>query len=300
MNRNLQVTITDLMRWVEGAMSLDNELVIIKIEHDPKPQKKKYQWVQIDAFSVILCLRGTMSITINSQDYTVNRQAFIDIFDFQAVKNVSVSPDFKGYHIVLAREFMNEVMSGIKRIPISSFLSRCNNPMMELSAQEANLLHQYMENVMRNITQKDHLYQRDMVKNEVRNFFTEILNIIGQRNIPIEDDSLKSKDEIITQFIHLLNMHCKHQHSVSFYAQELCIQPKYLSRILKAVSGKTANQFIDQAIITQAKILLKEQNLTVIEIADTLHFSDQSSFGKFFKKHTQLSPLNFRRGAGGG
>lgn len=295
MNKRLQIGISDLIELVDGSFGFNNELVIIDVKHSPQENKQKDQWVQIDAFSVILCLSGTMNITINSQDYMIHTKAFVDIFDFQAVRNVRVSPDFRGYHIVLARNFMNEVMHGIKRIPISSFLSRCNNPVMELSDNEAHLLEQFMLNVMGNIQRKDHVYQRDIVKNEVRNFFIEILNIITHHNIPLDVDLYKNKDEIVTQFIHLVNMYNKEERSVSFYAQQLCIQSKYLSRILKAVSGKTANQFIDQAIINEAKILLKEPNLTIAEIADMLHFSDQSSFGKFFKKHCQVSPLNFRR-----
>lgn len=294
MNKRLQIGLTDL-NDVRGALGFNNELVIINIKQNKQEDKGKDQWVQIDAFSVLLILEGAMEITINSQNHRVQTKAFVDIFDFQAVRNVRVSPDFKGYHIVLARSFMDEVMRNIKRIPISSFLSRYNNPVMELDQTEAELLERFILNMIGNIHRTDHLYQRDMVKNEVRNFFAEILNIITHRNIPLDADIYKNKEEIITQFIHLVNRYCKEEHSVGFYAQKLCIESKYLSRVLKAISGKTANQFIDESIITEAKILLKEPELTIVEITDLLHFSDQSSFGKFFKKHCGLSPLNYRR-----
>lgn len=294
MSKRLQIGITDLNN-VPGAISFNDELVVIDVKHHPQSEKERDQWVRIDAFSVMLILNGTMEITINSQNHKVQGKAFVDIFDFQNVRNVSVSPDFEGYHIILGRSFMDEVMRNIKRIPIASFLSRCNNPVMELEKTEAKLLQQFTLNIVGNIHRTDHLYQRDMVKNEVRNFFAELLNIITHRNIPLDADLYQDKQEIITQFIHLLNRYSKEEHSVMFYAQKLCVQPKYLSRILKAVSDKTANQFIDQAIITEAKILLKEPDTTIVEVADALHFSDQSSFGKFFKKHCGLSPLNYRR-----
>lgn len=296
MKKHLHVGITDLIEWLPNLVNFNNELIIIDLFHSGEEREEHNRSVQIDAFSLILILNGVMDITINGQDYKVCTKAFIDVFDFHAVRNVRISSDFRGYHIVVARSFMDEVMRNLRRIPVSNFLSRCDHPVMELEDEESTLLEHFMQNIIRNIHRTDHVCQRDIVKNEVRNLFAEILNITIHRNKPIDADIYKNKEEIIAQFIHLVKEECKEEHSVRYYADKLCVDPKYLSRIFKAVSGKTANQFIDEAIITEAKMLLNEQEMTLAEIADQLHFSDQSSFGKFFKKCCGLSPLNFRRG----
>jgi AraC-like DNA-binding protein len=74
----------------------------------------------------------------------------------------------------------------------------------------------------------------------------------------------------------------------------LCISTQYLSIILKEITGHTANYWISKKITAQARVLLRTPNLTIKEITDKLHFADQSSFGKFFKKQTGISPKKYR------
>ena len=101
--------------------------------------------------------------------------------------------------------------------------------------------------------------------------------------------------ELFEQFLQLLFEHCKEQHVVTFYAEKLFITPQYLSLILKELTGKSANKWIDDALIVEAKMLLKAPQATVQQVADILHFSDQSTFGKFFKKHMGISPMEYRK-----
>ena len=93
----------------------------------------------------------------------------------------------------------------------------------------------------------------------------------------------------------MLFEHCKEQHVVTFYAEKLFITPQYLSLILKELTGKSANKWIADALIVEAKMLLKAPQATVQQVADILHFSDQSTFGKFFKKHMGISPMEYRK-----
>ena len=94
----------------------------------------------------------------------------------------------------------------------------------------------------------------------------------------------------------LLFKHNREQHTVSFYANKLCISPQYLSAILKDLTGKTTNNWIDNSLILDAKVMLKAPNATVQQVSDLLSFANQSTFGKFFKKHAGLSPAEYRRG----
>jgi AraC-like DNA-binding protein len=99
----------------------------------------------------------------------------------------------------------------------------------------------------------------------------------------------------MNQFLQLLFDHAKEQHAVTFYAGKLFITPQYLSLILKELTGKSANKWIEDALIVEAKVLLKMPQTTVQQVADKLNFSDQSTFGKFFKKHIGLSPMEYRK-----
>ena len=104
------------------------------------------------------------------------------------------------------------------------------------------------------------------------------------------------KEEVINQFIKLILDNCKEQHEVSFYAQKLCMTPGSLSRIMTNASGKPPTKWISEALVGEAKILLRNLDMNIQQISDELCFGDQSSFGKFFKKHTGMTPIAYRKG----
>lgn len=83
--------------------------------------------------------------------------------------------------------------------------------------------------------------------------------------------------------------------TVQHYAETLNVSRKYLSEVIKKSSGKTASEWISEMVILEAKVLLLDKSLSVNQISEMLHFSDQSVFGRFFKNHAGISPLEFRK-----
>lgn len=100
---------------------------------------------------------------------------------------------------------------------------------------------------------------------------------------------------LFDEFMSLLQQYNKKERNVSFYARQLNITPKYLSSVVKEVSGKTAARWIDESVILEAKALLKYSGMSIQEIAYHLNFSTQSFFGKYFKQHTGTSPSRYKR-----
>lgn len=98
------------------------------------------------------------------------------------------------------------------------------------------------------------------------------------------------QNEIFEKFINYVKRHCMESRCVQFYANKLFISAKYLSSIVKEISGKTANQWIGEFVILEAKMLLRSTNLTVQEVSDRMNFPNQSFFGKYFKQHVGVSP----------
>ncbi len=105
------------------------------------------------------------------------------------------------------------------------------------------------------------------------------------------------REELLTRFISLVDIHYKAERSVAFYARELCVSPKHLSAVLKEISGKTAGEWIDYRVILEAKIMLRKSGMTIQEISLELNFSNQSFFGKYFKHYTGMSPREYRMSA---
>jgi AraC-like DNA-binding protein len=123
--------------------------------------------------------------------------------------------------------------------------------------------------------------------------FLELASLFKKKKV--DTPSIVTRKEHLTfQFLKFLREHIKEQRSVNFYADILFVTPKYLSKCVKEVTGKTCGEIIDEMVVAEAKVLLDDHALTIGQVADELHFSDQFFFSKYFKKHTGASPLHYR------
>ncbi|WP_313375892.1 AraC family transcriptional regulator [Chishuiella sp.] len=132
----------------------------------------------------------------------------------------------------------------------------------------------------------------------IKSLFTSIvyfLNDCFDKSIAIDKDNSLRKKEITLSFFELVLEHYKQHKNLSFYADKLNISIKYLSISVKEITYKPASSFIALTVTNEAKRLLLETNYSISYIAEELNFSDQYSFGKFFKKHTNFSPLTYRK-----
>lgn len=103
------------------------------------------------------------------------------------------------------------------------------------------------------------------------------------------------KQAICHRFMQLVRDHGAQEHQVAFYSEKLCITPRYLHQItVRYMGGRSPKQLIDEQLVAEIKVLLSEPDLSVTEIAERLHFTDQSCLTRFFKKHTGLSPRDSR------
>ena len=129
------------------------------------------------------------------------------------------------------------------------------------------------------------------------NLFLYELRLIYVKYSPDTLLNFSRKESLIIQFLSILAIHCKKQHSVQFYAGSLFITSGHLNKIVKQITGKTVKILIAEAVITEAKNLLDDSQLTVAIIAVELEFSSSSSFSVFFKRHTSVSPSRYRSNA---
>lgn len=111
-----------------------------------------------------------------------------------------------------------------------------------------------------------------------------------------EKRKLSGEESIMQRFMHEVRTHYKEERKVQFYAERLHLTAGYLSTLIKNISGKTASEWIDSYVLLEAKVMLKQTNMTVQQISDELNFPSQSFFGKYFKRLEGTSPKKFREG----
>lgn len=291
------VHVKDIIARKPEAASYRDELIIVDLKGDgtQKTNFRNEGPIRFESLSFILSCRGTIYININNTDYQFEKQVLLDISEVHVLGDIRLSPDFQGYHILMSKNFEMETMRGFGPLPASKLIERYRYPVEMIEEGEGELLAAIVEQLKKYIRCTGHRFREEMIRIELRKFFIESLNIIMCRDQGAQEKTRLSREEIVVQFIHLLTVHCKEEHDVAFYARQLCIDARYLSRILKNFAGIPANSWIDDALMKEAKLYLREEHLTIGQVADILHFSDQSAFGKFFKKHCGLSPLGYRR-----
>ena len=101
---------------------------------------------------------------------------------------------------------------------------------------------------------------------------------------------------IFDRFIQLVNQHCRQQHQISYYADRMCLTERYLGTVIRQTSGTTAKEWIDRALITQSKVLLRHSDKSVVQISEDLNFPNPAFFSKYFKRLTAMTPLEYREG----
>lgn len=117
---------------------------------------------------------------------------------------------------------------------------------------------------------------------------------IYSRRIIEEKNVAGHKIDTFIKLIRLIEKYYMQERGVAFYADKLCLSPKYLSALSKLVCGYTVQELVFRAIIRKSIFWLKNTNKSVQEISDDLNFPNASFFGTFFKKQTGLAPSYYR------
>ena len=166
-------------------------------------------------------------------------------------------------------------------------------PVLEVTPQDVDEIRQLFQLIKTMLRSDKERYRHEII----RTLFTTAFYIITEINQREQPGEMKQGrcEVLFDEFMSLLQQYNKRERNVSFYAKQLNITPKYLSSVVKEVSGKTAARWIDESVILEAKALLKYSGMSIQEIAYHLNFSTQSFFGKYFKQHTGTSPSRYKR-----
>ena len=172
------------------------------------------------------------------------------------------------------------------------------SPMICLDEKESMKLINVLESLFRYIDEKEETpFKSPIVKAGLNILSYTIGEILYQHLSSKEFEKIRISRENnhFNRFIRVLADNYLKEREVSFYAEQLHLTARYLTTTVRKMSGYTVYEWICRFIIKDAKYLLSHTDLTVQQIAYELEFSNQSFFGKFFKKHTGMSPGQYRK-----
>ncbi|MDR2042417.1 MAG: helix-turn-helix domain-containing protein [Tannerella sp.] len=288
---------TDVFEWMDYLTvyeTYENLVTVAGIQAGRYPGESSLP-VRMNQFSAILALRGTVRMSLDYIPYTVPAGHLLLLMPSHIIQIVESSDDFDAKVLVLNKGFLDGCEVRKHVASALDYMQFYKNPCIEFTPGETAHLERCFLLLEEKIKKRTHAFYRDVIQNSVFAFLLEMANILVSRIDSFSRPVFSRKEELTNQFVQLLLQHAGTHHLVTFYADKLNITPQYLSMVLKEVTGKSANRWIDDVLTLEAKTLLKAPRSTVQQVADKLNFSDQSAFGKFFKKNTGLSPREYRK-----
>ena len=250
---------------------------------------------RLDAFIIGVGTEGETSLTSNLQEFRLKKNSLF-IFNPKDILQVQSNDRFKAHLIVITPDFLKRINIDTKRM-MPLFLQFGSLPRMELTHAESQSLRSFISMVEQELKGSETDFSSEIIGGliaatiyKVGDILTHYLTEHPEVDSPIHNRA----EEYFRQFTELLGEHYKHERSVGFYARQLCITPKYLTTLIKRISGKSVSEWIDSYVILEAKTLLKYSNMSVQEIAYYLNFPNQSFFGSYFKRNAGMSPSQYK------
>ena len=251
---------------------------------------------RLDAFIIGVGTEGETSLTSNLQEFRLKKNSLF-IFNPKDILQVQSNDRFKAHLIVITPDFLKRINIDTKRM-MPLFLQFGSLPCMELTHAESQSLRSFISMVEQELKGPETDFSSEIIGGLIAATIYKVGDILTHylTEHPEVDSPMHNRaEEYFKQFTELLGEHYKHERSVGFYARQLCITPKYLTTLIKRISGKSVSEWIDSYVILEAKTLLKYSNMSVQEIAFKVGFESTAYFSNSFKKMIGCSPNEFRR-----
>ena len=240
---------------------------------------------------LIFCKQGKGKLNIDMREYVLEENTICTIFPGTIVLCTEASDDLLFFSLFFTFEFLAE-MPQIKNI---SFAERIKQyPTLQVPPEDAADFASYFLLIERQILNKQLNFVDKAARGLVYSLYSEIASIYYLLETTKKEIPSSRQNEILNRFFPLLREH-NSQRNVSFFADKMCLTPKYLSTKIKKLTGKSVFEWFNTSTIIKAKILLKTSNNPISHISEELDFPNASFFSRFFKKHTGMTPNEYRK-----
>lgn len=292
-NEGLQIqviTVESIKSVARQSCSIGNELLVLDdLAQMPWPTSPR----RMKCILLALCLKGKAQYSMDTEERMVKPGDVLIINEGTIVDNYMFSSDFNGIAILMNTDFFQEIIKGIHELSQLFLFSRAH-PVFSLSNEEVFAIQAYFRAIKYRVEDAGHHFRREVVCSLMMTMVYDVSNVI-YRLLQVNDTPQTRAESLFAKFIRLVEQNFRKERRVGWYAEQLCITPKYLSETVKLVSRRTPNEWIDNYVTLEIRVLLKNSSMSIKEIAQNLNFPNQSFLGKYFKEHVGMSPKEYRR-----
>lgn len=233
---------------------------------------------------------GEGHINFNLMDHHFSAGTLIYLGPGTIIDPIHFSDDLELMGIGLFADFPMPFAAG--QFP-SAFNGQVRDFQLAVSVEDQQTARNILETLWYLVHQKD--YHRPTASSLVAALMHHYDRLFHQQADTLA--ATRSREQtIFDRFIQLVNQHCRQQHQISYYADRMCLTERYLGTVIRQTSGTTAKEWIDRALITQSKVLLRHSDKSVAQISEDLNFPNPAFFSKYFKRLTAMTPLEYREG----
>lgn len=257
-----------------------------------KPRRPKYHLV-------IIVISGQIDMVINGESFSFGQNSYINLPTWSDIYEIHYHNHFHAMVTATDRSVVEDIFRNRNPFPLD-FKFRIDHGLggQMMDVKDVKTLCKDISNMIDSLSNKDHQFAEEINYAYFYILLTDMADMVWkryERAAPSHHTEMRRADGILKEFAELLMNNARTETSVGFYAERLCISKQYLSLIVKEKMRVTVGTVIASMRIEVAARLLRDPELTIQQVAEQMSFSDQSSFGKFFKKHTGMSPKKYRQ-----
>lgn len=277
----------------------DGDIVISDNICDMPGWLTKDSVIRIDMVMFLICERGKAQVTIRGKQVEVHQKEMLCCGPNTRVEDCMISPDFKAVALCMTTAIIKSIIQTDKHA-LNLYYSLFSNPVIKLKEDNSPLTEYYSKLLEYRISHSKERYNKEVMTALITAALYDLLSELTEPSTQIGTDRelVTQGDLLFKRFIELLDKTEPKQRSVSYYARQLCVTPKYLSTTVRQVSGRTALKWITESVINDIRRQLSYTELSIKEIADRMMFPNLSFFGKYVKQHLGASPTECRRQIG--
>lgn len=241
----------------------------------------------------IHCHRGSSLGYVNFKEFEIHEGDFVVLLTGQIVSLTQMSDDFSATYLFLSEKFTSSleiadcyrVFKAVNEKPVIHLEPRIRAAIQNFIDMSTSIID--MAQVNPNAP--------ECLRLLTKLFFLSLAGFLHLENDDTGAEIRRHDSYMIDKFIYLVKNHCREQREVAYYADEMCISPKYLTTLVRRVSRRSASDWIVEYVILEAKSLLSSTQMTIQQIAYELNFPTQSMFGRYFKRATGLTCTEYRK-----
>ncbi|MDD6209050.1 MAG: helix-turn-helix domain-containing protein [Bacteroidales bacterium] len=247
--------------------------------------------LRMNGGAILLCKNGTARVTIDLIEFDIQPETEIILLTDSVLMLLETDRDFLATFFSFTSQLLNEACH---RLDAPFFRYLKEHPTHKHSKETYKLINNLFDLIISTYEDHKNRFRSVIAKNYLQIYMLNVYNKAEQYFIGPRNDGYSRQEELFHQYIELVMKNFMKQRDVAFYANEMCISKGYLATIVHNVIGATPKVVLDKYIIQEIKVLLTSTDLSVQQIADYLHFPDQSYLGRYFKHHTSQSPIQYR------